>query len=88
MSSVSDEDLDKAVDFPWAEQVVERYGSVGPATLGETVLQVVLRSTHHRGQLAARIRELGGEPPVTDFVAWLWMTRPTPQWRGDTARLT
>ncbi len=39
-----------------------------------------MHSTHHRGQVAARLRELGGEPPLVDFIAWLWWKRPEPEW--------
>ena len=35
---------------------------------------------YHRGQNATRLRELGGEPPLTDFVAWLWKGRPDGKW--------
>jgi len=72
--------LDRHVEFPWAAQVAKRFGSVGPATVGESILQVVLHTTHHRAQVATRLRECGSEPPVTDFIAWVWMQRPAPQW--------
>jgi uncharacterized damage-inducible protein DinB len=74
------EDLSRPVEFPWAAEVAKRYGSAGPATLAESVLQVVLHSTYHRGQIATRVRELGGEPPTSDFIAWVWMNRPDPAW--------
>ena len=74
------ESLSRRVDFPWAAEVAKRYGSAGPATLGESVLQVVLHSTYHRGQIATRVREVGGEPPTSDFIAWVWMNRPEPEW--------
>lgn len=72
--------LDRLVEFPWNEQLVEQWGEVGPVTLGESVLQVALHSTHHRGQAATRLRELGGEPQLVDFVAWLWQGKPAPKW--------
>ena len=43
-------------------------------------MQVALHSTYHRGQINARIRELGGEPPLTDFIAWVWAGKPQPSW--------
>jgi uncharacterized damage-inducible protein DinB len=76
------EALSREFTFPWAEEIAKRFGSAEPATLGETVLQVVLHSTHHRAQIATRIREIGGEPPLTDFVAWAWKGRPAAQWPG------
>lgn len=33
-------------------------------TLGEALMPVDSHSTHHRGQVNARIRELGVEPPI------------------------
>jgi uncharacterized damage-inducible protein DinB len=72
--------LSQAVTLPWAAEVAKRYGSAAPATLAETLLQIVMHSTYHRGQVAARVRELGGEPPLTDFIAWVWKGRPSPPW--------
>ncbi len=76
------EALGRTVELPWADQLVERYGKVEPVSLEETLLQVALHSTYHRGQVTARLRELGGEPPLTDYVAWLWMGRPAAEWRA------
>jgi len=73
-------DLSQAVVVPWAEEVAKRFGPAPPATLAETLLQVVMHSTYHRGQVAARVRELGGEPPLTDLIAWLWKGRPGAEW--------
>jgi uncharacterized damage-inducible protein DinB len=70
------------LDFPWSAQVLKRLGSAGPATVGESILQLVLHTTYHRGQVSGRLREAGGEPPLTDFIAWIWMQRPRPDW-GD-----
>jgi len=72
--------LGEAVEFPWKEQIAARFGAVGPSTLRETILQVVMHSTYHRAQVATRVRELGGEPALTDYVGWVWMKRPAPQW--------
>jgi uncharacterized damage-inducible protein DinB len=77
--------LSHTLDIPWAEEVVKRFGTVGPVTLAESMLQVVLHTTYHRAQVATRIRELGGEPPLTDFVAWAWKDRPEARWRTGTS---
>jgi uncharacterized damage-inducible protein DinB len=74
------EQLSRGIAFPWADEVAKRLGSAAPATLGESILQVVMHSTYHRGQLATRIRELGGEPPLTDFIAWVWRAKPAAEW--------
>lgn len=74
--------LSSPVTFPWAEQLVTWFGEARPATVQETMIQVLMHTAHHRGQLCTRIRELGGEPPLVDFVAWLWMGRPEPAWQA------
>jgi len=38
------------------------------------------RGPRHRGQVAARLREIGGEPPLVDFIAWVRLGRPEPVW--------
>ncbi|HEY9139634.1 MAG TPA: DinB family protein [Bryobacteraceae bacterium] len=47
-------------------------GPKGPfkAPAGVLLLQALLHNQHHRGQNAARMRALGVEPPMTDFVVW------------------
>src|SRR5262249_5801598 len=39
-------------------------------TTGEALLQAVMHSQHHRGQVASRLRALGGNPPIVDFIIW------------------
>lgn len=80
LASVS---LDRPMEFPWAKKVAARWGEVGPVTLSESILQVTAHSTYHRGQVNARLRELGGEPPLVDYVAWLWRHEPAPDWPSE-----
>jgi uncharacterized damage-inducible protein DinB len=82
MGDIDPETLSSPVAFPWAGELVEWFGEARPATVQETMIQVVMHTAHHRGQLCTRIRELGGEPPLVDFVAWLWMGRPEPAWHA------
>ena len=49
-------------------------------TICDTVLQVVTHSTYHRGQINARLRELGCEPPLTEYFVWVWRGKPAPDW--------
>jgi uncharacterized damage-inducible protein DinB len=74
------DELSAELNMPWAERLSRRFGPVGPSTLAETLLQVVMHSSYHRGQVATRIRELGGDPPLTDFIAWVWQRKPNPAW--------
>lgn len=81
LSTLGEDGLVRPVVLPWAGRFAQRLGR-DPATptLAETLLQVVMHSTYHRGQSNARLRELGVEPPLTDYVAWVWFDRPGPQW--------
>jgi len=83
LDSIDEAALGRAVTLPWADEIVKRFGSARPATLGQTMLQVVLHTTHHRGQLATKVRELGTDPPLMDFVAWIWMGQPPPAWEAS-----
>ena len=63
---------------PWIEQHFKQ--ALAMTSLGETILQVVSHTTHHRAQANARLRQLGVEPPMVDYIAWLWKGRPRPEW--------
>lgn len=55
-------------------------GAATPAIL-DTVLQVIGHTTYHRGQISARLRELGCEPPLTEYFVWVWGGKPSADWR-------
>ena len=75
-------DLDGYLNIPWKKDAGERLGIIAKdATLAEGIIQVALHSSHHRGQVNKRIRELGGEPALTDFLAWVWMGKPETKWQ-------
>ncbi len=70
--------LERPVVMPWAADLTKQLGKApGTPTLGETIFQVTSHSTYHRGQVNARLRALGGEPPLVDYIAWIWFDRPT-----------
>ena len=81
---MSEERLSEPMPLEWAS-MVERVLGRAPdvTTVGDTVLQVALHSLYHRGQINARLREVGGEPPLVDYIAWVWMGRPAPSWPSD-----
>ena len=79
-STVDESRFGEPVDFPWSSMIADKFGKVLPATLSESVWQVLSHSAYHRGQIATRIRELGGEPPVVDFLYWVWAGKPAPEW--------
>jgi uncharacterized damage-inducible protein DinB len=73
--------LDAPIALPWARmmtEILER--EIETPTLGETMLQVPSHTTYHRGQINADLRRLGGEPPLVDFIAWVWFGKPEPVW--------
>jgi uncharacterized damage-inducible protein DinB len=77
IESLDERALMQAVTMPWAAAMARHLG-VPPATptLGETIFQVTSHSTYHRGQVNARLRAIGGEPPLVDYIAWIWFGRP------------
>jgi uncharacterized damage-inducible protein DinB len=73
--------LTDVVEMPWARSLEARIGRpISMPTLGETIQQVASHSTYHRGQVNARLRDVGGEPPLVDYIAWIWFGRPEPAW--------
>ena len=77
MEGVTPEELDQELRMPWAayyEQQTKQPAAVH--TRGESMFQVFLHTQHHRGQVCARLREVGGVPPTVDFILWLWSGRP------------
>ena len=74
--------LDREIAIPWADQRVVHYGRARPTTVRQGLLQLASHSAYHRGQINTRIRTLGGEPPLTDFVVWVWLGRPEAEWPG------
>jgi uncharacterized damage-inducible protein DinB len=63
-------DLQKMIALP--------RGPRGPweAPAGVLLLQAMTHSLHHRAQNASRLRQLGVNPPMTDFVLWYANGRP------------
>jgi uncharacterized damage-inducible protein DinB len=81
LAEVADTDLDRIVIMPWAEMLSAVFGrKPDPTTLRDTMLQIPMHSIYHRGQVNTRLRELGGEPPLVDFIAWIWSGKPAADW--------
>ena len=73
--------LDRPVPELFRQRMEQHLGrSVANITLRETVVDLASHTAHHRGQLNTRLRELGGEPPLVDYVAWVWHGRPVADW--------
>jgi uncharacterized damage-inducible protein DinB len=73
--------LARSVD-PASMQTVEVPWFRPPAKIAmrHALMQAAMHSHYHRGQNAIRLRELGGVPPTTDFIVWLFKGQPAAQW--------
>ncbi|HEX8116104.1 MAG TPA: DinB family protein [Pyrinomonadaceae bacterium] len=81
LESLGEANASEPMPLPWASMVAQRLGRAPEVTnVGETALQVALHSTYHRGQVNARLKEVGGTPPLVDYIAWVWMGRPAADW--------
>lgn len=69
-AALNSADLEKMIALP--------RGPNGPfeAPAAVLLLQALTHGQHHRGQNAARMRQLGTTPPMTDFVIWYASGRP------------
>jgi uncharacterized damage-inducible protein DinB len=85
LASLSDESLGQELSMPWADRYAQRSGAerAQPTLLGETMYQLVSHSTYHRGQANTLLRQAGVTPPNTDYIAWLWLGRPEPEWEPN-----
>jgi uncharacterized damage-inducible protein DinB len=74
LKGMADERWAESIDIPWFKDPPLKI------TVEQALTQAVMHSHYHRGQNATRLRELGGTPPLTDYIAWLWKGQPAPQW--------
>jgi uncharacterized damage-inducible protein DinB len=74
IAAVGESRLGEPVNIPWFKDPPLT------VTVEEALVQCAMHSHYHRGQNATRLRELGGEPPMTDLIVWYWKGRPAPQW--------
>ena len=81
LGELAEEELAETTPLPWTEIIEEQIGGpMKPARLGELVYQVAAHSVHHRAQISRRVRELGGDPPMVDFIGWVWRGKPAAEW--------
>jgi len=73
LRTVAPERLEEKLIVPWFP------GGFSP-TFREAAMQSVMHSLYHRGQNAARIKQLGSKPPLTDYIVWVYKNRPAPAW--------
>ncbi len=74
IAAMTDARLAESIAIPWVPDPPLSL------TVAEALTQSAMHTHYHRGQNATRLRELGGEPPMTDYIYWLWKGRPEPIW--------
>lgn len=74
LNNVTGEVLGETVSIPWFREAQRKI------TVEQALVQAVMHSQYHRGQNAVRLRELGGDPPPTDFILWLINGKPGAVW--------
>jgi uncharacterized damage-inducible protein DinB len=65
--------MEEIIDVPWFKPPAK-------ISVRQALTQAAMHSHYHRGQNATRLRELGGVPPMTDFIVWLKDGQPAPRW--------
>ena len=81
LASRTEEQFAAPLVLPWAAQVASALGQdLAPTSMRDAALQVTHHSAYHRGQVNARLRELGGEPPLADYIVWVWLGKPDAVW--------
>jgi uncharacterized damage-inducible protein DinB len=73
LNSLSPENLEENIVIPWFKPTLM-------ISRRHALTQAAMHSHYHRGQNATRFRELGGSPPMTDFIVWLKDGTPEAKW--------
>lgn len=74
LADLPESKLEEKVFIPWFKD------PTFIVTTSQALVQVAMHSQYHRGQNAMRLREVGGTPPTTDLVLWIWKGRPKAEW--------
>jgi uncharacterized damage-inducible protein DinB len=81
LRTLDESTLDEPFDIPWTKHLEQQFGRTFAAvTHRDTLLQIPMHSTYHRGQVNTRLRELGATPPLVDYIAWAWFGKPGAEW--------
>lgn len=65
--------MEEVIEVPWFKPTLK-------ISVRQALTQAAMHSHYHRGQNATRLRELGGAPPMTDFIVWLRDGQPVARW--------
>jgi len=81
ISGLKEKDLEKIIKIPWSEHSEKHLGiKAADTNLVETMFQVLEHSTYHRGQVNSLIRSLDADPPLVDYIVWIWKGKPPANW--------
>ncbi len=81
LSSLKEKELNRVIIIPWSNRPEKPAGKQpSDTTLAETVIQVAMHSSYHRGQVNSLLRTLNVDPPLVDFIIWLWLGKPLSKW--------
>jgi len=73
LKNTSNDRMEERIEVPWFKPALK-------ISVRQALTQAAMHSHYHRGQNATRLRELGGEPPGTDFIEWLHQGQPAARW--------
>lgn len=81
LKDLSQNQLNDKIEIPWTKLLEKKLKqSFQPSDLSQQIFQVIMHSTYHRGQVNKLIRDADGEPPLTDYIYWLWIGKPAGKW--------
>lgn len=81
LETVDGSRLAQPLTAPWVRRFERQLGrTFETPMLADTLFQVTSHSTYHRGQVNSRLRELGVDPPLVDYIAWVWFGKPAADW--------
>ena len=73
LRGLGEEQLEETIEVAWFKPSLT-------ISVRHALTQVTMHSHYHRGQNATRFKELGGKPPMTDFIVWVREGKPAPTW--------
>lgn len=73
LRTTTPDQMEQIIVIPW-------FNPPAKISRRQALTQAAMHSHYHRGQNATRFRELGGVPPMTDFIVWIKNGQPAAQW--------
>lgn len=81
LENKKDPDMNRSIQLPWSGYIEKHLGKMEEdLSLADTMLQVITHTTHHRGQVNARLRAIDVTPELVDYIVWIWAGKPEAVW--------